>query len=63
MKNLKYHAFGTVPKSNRKIAERCKTDILNPQIHFPSLAQAWYRHLNVKWRGKTVFFVNNYGMI
>lgn len=55
MKNLKYHAFGTVPKSNRKIAERCKIDILNPQIHFPSLAQAWYRHLNVKWRGKTGF--------
>ena len=34
MKNLKYHAFGTVPKYNRKIAERDKTDILNPQIYF-----------------------------
>jgi hypothetical protein len=55
MKNLKYHAFGTVPKYNRKIAERDKTDIFNPQIHFLSLSQTWDRHFNKKWRDETSF--------
>ena len=27
-----YHTVGTVPKSNRKIAERCKIDIPNGRL-------------------------------
>jgi hypothetical protein len=33
MKNRKYHAVGTVPKSNIKIIERGKIDMPNTQIH------------------------------
>ena len=33
MKSKKYHTFGTIPKSNIKIAERSKIDIPNPQVH------------------------------
>ena len=33
MKNKKYHTVRTVPKSNRKIAERCKIDTPNTQMH------------------------------
>jgi hypothetical protein len=33
MKNGKYHAIGTVPKSNIKIVERGKIDMPNTQIH------------------------------
>ena len=33
-KNKKrYHAVGTVPKSNRKMVQRCKIDTPNTQIH------------------------------
>jgi len=33
LKNKKYHTVGTIPKSNRNIAERGKIDSLNTQIH------------------------------
>ena len=33
----KYHIFGTVPKFNRKIAERGNIDALSAQIHDRSL--------------------------
>ena len=35
--NRKYHIFGTVPKFNRKIAERGNIDALSAQIHDRSL--------------------------
>jgi len=33
MKNKKYHTFGTVPKSKRKITETGNIDIPSTQIH------------------------------
>ena len=36
----KYHTFGTVPKSNRKIVERGKIDTPNTYIHYRSLC--WF---------------------
>ena len=33
MTSTNYHAVRTVPKSNRKIAERGKIDTLSTQIH------------------------------
>ena len=38
MKNIKYHTVGTVPKFNRKIQYRGKTDTPNTQIHDNSLS-------------------------
>ena len=37
MKTKKYHTVRTVPKSNRKIAERGKIDTPNTQIYDGSL--------------------------
>jgi len=37
LKNENYHTVGTIPKSNRKIIERGKTDTPNTQIHDRSL--------------------------
>ena len=36
----KYHAVGTVPKSTRKIVERCKIDIPNTKLH--SHSRFWF---------------------
>jgi len=47
----KYHAVGTVLKSNRKVVERVKIDTSNTQIHDCSLFPTWYRHFNQKWQG------------
>jgi len=38
MNNTKYHAIGTVQKSNTKIGERDNIDIPNTQIHDHSLS-------------------------
>jgi hypothetical protein len=38
VKNIKYHTFGTIPKSNIKIVERGKIDTPNTQIHDCSLS-------------------------
>ena len=40
MINKKYHTVGTVPKSNRKIVERCKIETPNTQIH--DLSLSWF---------------------
>ena len=42
----KYHAVETVPKSNRKIVERCKIDSLSTQIHGTLTIPSWDRHFN-----------------
>jgi hypothetical protein len=50
MKNNKYHAVETVPKSNRKIVERGKIDNSNTQIHtFTFLV--WNKHFSKTWQG------------
>ena len=50
MKNKnKYHTVGTVLKSNRKIVERCKNDIIITKIRSLIFID-WYRQFNKKWR-------------
>ena len=39
LKNKKYHTVGTIPKSNRNIAERGKNDSPNTQIHDRALSK------------------------
>ena len=41
MKNEKYNTVGTVPKSNRKIIDRGKTDTSSTTIHDSSLS--WFQ--------------------
>jgi hypothetical protein len=38
MTNREYHIVGTILKSNIKLAERCKIDTPNTQIHYLSLS-------------------------
>jgi hypothetical protein len=52
MKKKKYHTVGTVPKSNRTIVEKGKTDTPDAQVHFvyDRSHSVLCRHFNEKWR-------------
>ena len=54
MKNKKYHTVGTVPKFNKKIAERGKIDTLKTQIHYHSLSWLGTFRLSLKCINHTI---------